>query len=446
MEPKKRSIVMVDWARDNEPTARSRNQFLWDLMLLSLLYDDILVQDEIILCSNKLPAWFPDTPSFLLLEEIIDIGPLKILKRPQHRYPKRLQELASNRPISARREHLAKHSVNNDGKPIAFTAAQHAFHNRVEAFLKNRPSAHRFAGSSAPAGHDIMRHFGKLLRDVLTNTKYDDWRRDQFPTITPRVADKFADLISDPKHAIDHLRGTPDGARYTPRPGTHVLNTAIAVQLARTFPTAANHLQDLIETVFARPFCEEEDADGRYGTKLRDLPLLAPTHLNPPEVVYRVDTITSALHLPRPGRGVARVIATVREMESGKRLRKAMRRLHKDTDFRYAITAWGDVADDIARTLTAGNRRPFRLQHVLFSVAESLLWATFTYFTRHPQDAFTEPGLALKEAFADGALHGAYAIAGDAYFHRLNLSNGEVRQQFEKSIRWATVPHATIPH
>jgi hypothetical protein len=129
---------MVDWARENEPTARGRNQFLWDLMLLSLLYDDILVQDEIILCSNKLPAWFPDTESFLLLEEIIDIGPLKILKRPQHRYPKSLQDLAGSRPISARREHLAKYSVNNDGKPLTLTPAHHAFHNRLEAFLSLR--------------------------------------------------------------------------------------------------------------------------------------------------------------------------------------------------------------------------------------------------------------------------------------------------------------------
>lgn len=436
---------MVDWARDNEPTARGRNQFLWDLMLLSLLYDDILVQDEIIVCSKKLPAWFPDTESFLLLEEIIDIGPLKILKRPQHRYPKRLQELAGSRPIGARREHLAKYSVNNEGTPLMFMPRHHAFHDRLDAFLKHRPSAHRFAGSKAPAGNDIMPHFGKLLRDVLKNWEYGDWRRERFPTITSTIADTFADFIRDPKRAIDHLRATPDGARYTPRPGTYVFNTAIAVQLAKTFPTAAVHLQDLIETVFARPFCEQEDADGRYGSKLRDLPLIPATHLDPAETVYRVDTITNALHLPRPGRGVARIIATVREMESGKRLRNATGRLHKDADFRDAVTAWGDVADDIARMLTAGSRKPFRLQHVLFRVAESLLWATFTYFTRHPQDAFADPGLALKEAVADGALHGAYAIAGDAYFHRMSLSAEGVRQQLEKSIRWATVPHATIP-
>jgi hypothetical protein len=99
----------------------------------------------------------------------------------------------------------------------------------------------------------------------------------------------------------------------------------------------------------------------------------------------------------------------------------------------------------LPRCLTAGTRKPFRLQHVLFRVAETLLWTTFTYFTRHPQDAFTDPGLALKEAVADGVLHGAYAIAGDAYLHRMNLSDEEVRQQFEKSILWATVPHATIP-
>jgi hypothetical protein len=132
-----RSIVMVDWSLENQPTERYRDEFLWRQMLLSLLYDEVLAQDETLVCSEKMATWFRDSEKFRLLEELFDCGGITILKRPLGRYPsEQLKERASTAPIHARREHLQNFSVNNDGTRIQFDDNHVAFHNRLEALYK----------------------------------------------------------------------------------------------------------------------------------------------------------------------------------------------------------------------------------------------------------------------------------------------------------------------
>src|SRR5207245_314096 len=99
---------MVDWSRLNEPTPHERDEFLWHQMMLTLLYGDVLAQDETLVCSEKMSRWFSDSESFGLLERLVECGGLKVLKRPWERYPKNLQERALRQPIATRREQLEK--------------------------------------------------------------------------------------------------------------------------------------------------------------------------------------------------------------------------------------------------------------------------------------------------------------------------------------------------
>jgi hypothetical protein len=90
-------------------------------MLLSLLYADVLAQDETLVCSEKMASWFSDGESFSLLEQLVECGGLSVLKRPWERYPPGLRVQALRQPIASRREQLEKFSVNNDGAPLQFT-------------------------------------------------------------------------------------------------------------------------------------------------------------------------------------------------------------------------------------------------------------------------------------------------------------------------------------
>ena len=86
---------MIDWSRDNEVTQNTPEQFIWHQMVLSLLYDDVLAQDETFLCSDKMAKWFSTDENSKLLDELFACGGLSVLKRPKDRYPDNLKGLAN---------------------------------------------------------------------------------------------------------------------------------------------------------------------------------------------------------------------------------------------------------------------------------------------------------------------------------------------------------------
>lgn len=274
MSSEDRSIVMVDWTRLNEPTPGNRNQFLWHQMLLSLLYDEVLAQDETFICSRRFAKWFRTPEDFRLLEELFECRGVRILKRPAEKYPQKLREKALEQPVTARREHLEEFSVGNDGNPLHFDDYQVDFHNTLEALLSKRQDFHRHAGSQRRLSKDLMREFGDLLTKVLTDSRYKKWLRTKFRSVTPQIAEDFVTYIENPNAAIDRLKqARGSDPRFTLLSGGPVFSTALAVQVAATYGDKAEELQSLIETVFAVPLCQDEGADGRYGQLLRDLPV-----------------------------------------------------------------------------------------------------------------------------------------------------------------------------
>src|SRR6266849_6905777 len=84
-------IFLMNSTLKNNPSARSRDEFLSDLILLSLLYDEVLVSDNDLLSSRHIATWFSGEEKFRLLEALIDVGALRVLKRPLEAYPDETQ-------------------------------------------------------------------------------------------------------------------------------------------------------------------------------------------------------------------------------------------------------------------------------------------------------------------------------------------------------------------
>ena len=443
-----RSIVMVDWSRHNEPTPCTRDEFLWHQMLLSLLYDDVFAQDETLVCSKKMSRWLHDSESFRLLEQLFECGGMGVLKRPWERYPRELQERALELPITARREHLERFSVNNDGEQIRFDDKQRAFHNRLEAFLVGRPHAHRHAGSEKKLGKDLMQEFGNLLATVLTDGRYNKWLKSRFKNITPGIAEDFVRFIHDPSKAIERLkRKRPDRPpRFTPQSGGLVFSTALAVQVAATYrKEEAEELQGLIETVFARPFCQDEGAEGRYGRLLRDLPF--PLEVEEEETgiadVVKVEVLVKApLRLPWPGPNFAEIIEKVRESASGKNLRGAMNQLGYDLTFATAKNAWEAVTADIASMASSPKMKEIELRMLAVTAGKGLFYgvmADLMLRTPHSLDDVSShlPGPLLGTLFS---------VGGDLYpkLRQADLERQQISQPLEKAVEFTCVPHPTI--
>lgn len=444
-----RSIVMVDWSRRNEPTTQTRDEFLWHQTLLSLLYDEVFAQDEILVCSQRMARWFGDEESFRLLEELVECGGLSVLKRPWERYPKELQEQALKQPIAARKVHLERFSVNNDGAPLQFNLEQLQFHKKLEGLLASRDHAHRFAGSKKKQGKDLMQQFASLLAKVLTERKYKRWLRLRFKNITPEIADDFVQYIRDPDSAIDRLKAQmPDRPpKFTPQSGAPVFSTALAVQVAAIYgEREAKELQDLIETVFARPFCEEEDAEGRYGSLLRELPFLLKDegreNAGPVDAVKVIEAVKIPVGLPSPGPNFANIIGKLRQLDSMKQLRKAMNQLGRDTKFANATDAWNAVAADLAGLVSKNNLKEINMWVVLVEAGKAAFCGAMADFLiRPPSDvhdlAFRLPERLGKALFEVG---GGLGIK----LGQVDLERQRLTELLEQAVEFSCVPHPTI--
>ena len=80
------SIVMSDWAASKYICAAPQT-FLYTLAILSLVYDHVLLLDEMLVLSAKLANWFNDPTLTRLLEELFDAGTITVLTLASERYP-----------------------------------------------------------------------------------------------------------------------------------------------------------------------------------------------------------------------------------------------------------------------------------------------------------------------------------------------------------------------
>ncbi len=420
-------------------------------MLLSLLYDDVLAQDETLVCSTKMARWFRDAESFKLLEQLFESGGTRILGRPLERYPQELQQRALDEPIMARAEQLERFSVNNDGSPITFKKDQRAFHDRLQHLLRRLPSAHRHAGSrrklDKELGKDLMQAFGDLLETVLIDKRYERWRTSRFNKITPEMADDFVRYIKDPRQAIKRLtqKRPTQPPKFTPEPHELVFSTALAVQVAATYEDRAEDMQNLIETVFATPFCQDEGADGRYGPLLRDLPFPLDDDKEQIEAddAVKVEVwVSTSLRLPRPDSNFAETIQKVRGSPSVRNLRSAMTNLGDDWTFASATNAWKAVADDIAFTVSSGSAKEIDLGMVLASAGKKVLYGTMVDFMLEPPRSAREIPFRLGKQ-AGEALS---SVGGELWskLRQADLEHQRITRELEEAVDFTCVKHPTI--
>lgn len=73
-------IVLCDWAANVESIGTSPTKIAHQLAILSLIYDDVLIQDEIFALSNQMAQIFTPGREFEILKQCFEIGSIKVLK------------------------------------------------------------------------------------------------------------------------------------------------------------------------------------------------------------------------------------------------------------------------------------------------------------------------------------------------------------------------------
>lgn len=368
------TIIMMDWTRHNEVTdIGGLNYFVWHQIICALLHEDVLAQDETLVMSKNLPKWFANETTFQILQEVFECGGLKVLRRPIEEYPAELYEQVINDPIVARRAHLIKHSVDNDGNNITenyFHDDERNFHNLLDNFLRKHTKAYRFAGTREDSGPThIFDQFGSQLREILDNRKWDPFIRFLFPGgLNDKVRDAFLEYITDPALALDRIEEFERGKAERFRKDQLRFSTAIAIAVAKTFPEFSIQLQNLIEATFAKPYCQREGAVARVGPKLLWLPEIddldgfTGDEIHPQELRV-IPGRGIDVPLPKVSKGFAKAVNLVKEKPGVRELREAVAVLDEkqvggssEDEFREAaekvVKCWEPVAEDLAKELS----------------------------------------------------------------------------------------------
>ena len=260
-----RRIVLTHW---NAGVFRSHMipHLLPELVVYSLLYDEVLIREEDLLTNRRITSLLGDQLQFEIFSELLGAGLVKLLRLPTSLYPGGRRFDPEILPISARaEEHQERRTYK--GKPWRATAREWALFRRLDRIVVDRERASR-PHSKFPFDNP----FATKLAAILENRQaYRLGQHPVFSHLDPQTADAFARFCREPEawQRFLHKRGVkspivgPDAGFYR----------SAAYQCSAFLPTPRAIVR-LAESVYAATYCEREESDGRYGgSELVELPL-----------------------------------------------------------------------------------------------------------------------------------------------------------------------------
>jgi hypothetical protein len=442
------SLVLTNWAADERNIGKSPKEVLYELLLLSLLYDKILIQDEIFVLSPRMASWFSTGEYSELLRKCFDLGTLVVLKHPLFAYPTdELKELSLEAPILARAKYIQKFGTRAE-YVFEPSAHQFALYHMIDSCLQNRPEAQR------PVGYlkklDIIPTFASILKEVLSSKHYTKWRNAAFRGITDAMAEEFVSFIEEPDRVVTRFRETGrDIVALTGSGDKTIFNRSLAYQAASLYPSRqARAMQRLVQTTFAAPFSWRENAAGSYSGSLRELlwiPAGSPTELGEPERQEEIVSIEAyadvSTALPDLGSDFVKAIVRVCNSEAGMKLRRSIRQLGQDIDFRSQKDAWLEVADELAKAVI--QPKPFKIRTAVIRIGEKMVLGSVAGLF----DVIRGEKINIPTVLAGAFFSGALGIAFDHGYEvlRNDLGRQKIRRQLERAVEFRCTSLAMPP-
>jgi hypothetical protein len=259
-----RRIILTHWnagvfKRDALP------QLIPELVVFSLLYDEVLIREEDLLTNRSIIALLSDDAVFSIFEELLAAGIVRLLRLPLQNYPPGRRYDPVRLPISARaEEHELRRTYR--GRPWKPTANEWRFFARLDEVVVHNPASSRFHTDFAPRNL-----FADELAEVLENRHAYRLRfHPVFRYIPSETADSLIRFCREPGSWLRFLHDAgitnpivgPDGGFYR----------SAAYQCFELLP-APRSTRRLVESVYAATYCDREQSDGRYGgSELIELP------------------------------------------------------------------------------------------------------------------------------------------------------------------------------
>ncbi len=437
------SVLMTDWAVDGKSIG-NLDAVIYELMLLSLLYDSVLIQDEIFALSPKFANMFSSKENIDILKKLLDIGAITVLTHPLQVYPTdELKELATAAPIFARAKYTQQYSTRAD-KLFKPSNKQITLYHEIDACLSRNPGTQRPVGSLMQ--FDIMKAFGFLLKDTLSSKHYKKWIGSAFGGITNEMADDFINFIEDTEKLSSQLTRNNKGIRLVPGPdGKPVFNRSLGYLATTLYPhRQAKAMQSLIQTTFAAPFCWRENASGRFSKFLRELLWMPEDIINDGYDQLGEGSIVSVeahtdieILLPEMNTDFVDHIQAIRDSLPGKKLRMVVRHMEQDISFNRQVESWYEVADLLASLITTG--KPVTIREYLLGVGNGLVCGAVAHglLTQVRSTKIDMAGNLLE-----GLLSGGLGILSGSLYRifRDNRKNQKLRKKIENAVEFRCSP------
>lgn len=437
------SIVLTDWAADVDHLRADRHGVIYQLLLLSLLYDQVLLQDELLVLSNALAEWFGQRDGQRIWNEVLDVGSLVILRHPISEYPtKDLKEYAQEHPLHARAKYIEEFGAKDD-QHFQPAPIQKAFYSSIEMSLARDTRASREVGALRKM--EIMPRFATTLDSVLRHPNVP-WFKATFPALSPNDVAQFHKYVGNPSLLVKELARKGATFNVVPDPkGQPTFNRALAYQAAGLFSaTKEAAFRRLIQSAFALPFCWREDAVGRYGGILNAVPprmIRATGRRRRDSGSVTVEAhVNIPLPMPKLEPGFAKAIGRVRESSAGRHLRETVARLGRSLSFEQQKACWAAVAEELATSIAAPFHFGVSLDSIGCRLVEGALIGAVVHQALESQ-ANQHEFLISPVGLLAGEAHAACGIVFDAIrdLWKVEMARADLRTRLEGSVEFRCI-------
>jgi hypothetical protein len=378
------SIILTDWAANPKKFNANLEDTSYELMLYSLLYDEILIQDECFTLTQKVTNWYynkdictkntnwgneSEQNGKAILEKLFELGTIKILLFPKHYYIKKeLEDLAETNPITARAK-FQRESATNSIEPINPSPEQEKLFIFLDGLIRKNPHIGREWGSLT--GFDHYSQFRKYLKETLEKDYYKLWINSNFPSLADgKIIFDLQKYIDNPQELINDLKKRGEEPKYhRDIGGMPLFSRTLGYQYSKRYyrkngneiTKEATDIQALLQSVFAATAGWNEEAIGRYSDVVGEFPYNELGTLSEKEKrdeeKISANIVKTSLRLPRIDTDIVEVIQKVRNSEKCIALRELISKPHENPSHNVIKGYWHEIAEDLALKIPQRNTK-----------------------------------------------------------------------------------------
>lgn len=365
-------LLLSDWGAYGDVYS-SAEEFISEVIILSLMYDEILIQDEIFTLNSSMPNWFSGKYGHNLLSKFMNLESIVFLG--WNSFPENIDIDPSISPFRARAQFLQDYSTNGDSIFVP-NNTQKKFYQDIDSLYTQHPNRLRPRSTLKEVDPYVL--FKKIFCEILLNGSYNEWLKNTHPFITDNIKEDLLNFALNPEKGLALLKDMKFTVKNVEKNGAVIFNRSLGFQLSKLYKQEAkSDIQELIQSCFAIPLCHSENAVGKFSKRLREIPLsikderIITNIMDKPVLEFDSETV---FNIPNLVDDFPTIINKVRNSTAGIELREVLREQTNVIPHWLLQDKWKAVANELAYECHIGT--PINFLTRALSVGGSVVTST----------------------------------------------------------------------